>query len=804
MPRYLCIHGHFYQPPRENPWLEEIEPQDGAHPYRDWNERIHAECYAPNAFARILDDRGRIVRITSNYSRISFDFGPTLLAWLERHARDTYGAVLDADRRSRELYGGHGSAIAQAYNHMILPLASKRDRRCQVSWGIRDFEHRFGRRPEGMWLPETAVDVETLEVLADLGIRFTILEPGQGGRTRARGGRWRTAGRGQLDPTTAYEVRLPSGAAMALFFYDGPVSRAIAFERLLDSGEELARRLLERFDDARRRPQLVHVATDGETYGHHHRFGEMALALALDRIASGSEATLTNYGRFLELHPPAHEVEIRENTSWSCAHGVERWRGDCGCRAGGHPAWTQAWRAPLRAALAELRDRLAPIYEKRARELLRDPWSARDDYVSVVLDRTDETKRSFLDRHALGQPSPGERVAIWKLLELERNTMLAYTSCGWFFDELSGIETVQVLRYAARAAGLAREVLGENVEPALVSALERAPSNDPRYGNGRGVWNELVRPAIVGLERAGLNWAIRRALDPDREPRVPGHEIERREIVVAERGRDTLALGRIDVRSAITEERAELGFAALRTGELDVAAWIGPAAVLPAATGPARQAFEAGGDAAAAGVLDTAFGGRAHGLGILFEAELREIAARVAAVPLAATTAAQLALHDRAAPLVRALRDLGRPVPQPLRAMGEQAVEARLTEALSAVPIDLARARVLVDEARLAGLALDPTALSEIAARALDRDLARLAAAPDDPDSLGAIKQTLELVLSPPFVVNLWRVENRYWALVLDAYPRFVARARAGDAGAAHWVDRFRALGQLLRVRVDP
>ena len=401
MERYICIHGHFYQPPRENPWLEAIEVQDSAYPYHDWNERITAECYAPNRASRILDSEGRIASIVNNYSRMSFNFGPTLLAWMEQADPRTYQAILAADKESQTFFGGHGSALAQAYNHMILPLANRRDKHTQVIWGIRDFQHRFGRFPEGMWLPETAANTETLDILAEHGIKFTILSPYQAKRTRALGGRsWRDVSGGHLDPTMAYEIRLPSGRSLILFFYDGPISQAIAFQGLLKKGEHLAGRLLSAFSDARKRPQLVHIATDGETYGHHQKFGDMALAYALHHITSRRLARVTNYAEFLERHPPTHEVQIHENSSWSCAHGVERWRSNCGCNSGGHPGWNQAWRAPLRKALDGLRDRLLSLYEEKARQLLKNPWKARDAYINVVLERSPDNVESLLSEHA--------------------------------------------------------------------------------------------------------------------------------------------------------------------------------------------------------------------------------------------------------------------------------------------------------------------------------------------------------------------------------------------------------------------
>ncbi|HKP87794.1 MAG TPA: DUF3536 domain-containing protein, partial [Blastocatellia bacterium] len=399
MNRYVCIHGHFYQPPRENPWLEEVELQDSAYPYHDWNERITAECYAPNAASRILSADKKIVGIVNNYSKISFNFGPTLLSWMQRHTPDVHDAIIEADRESRRNFSGHGSAIAQVYNHMIMPLANARDKRTQVIWGITDFEHRFGRRPEGMWLAETAVDTETLEVLAEQEILFTILAPRQAGRVRRIGKRWRDVSGSRVDPRMPYLCRLPSGKTINLFFYDGPISQDIAFGGLLASGETFASRLLGTFVADRQEPQLVHIATDGETYGHHHRFGEMALSYCLHHIESNDLAKLTVYGEYLEKFPPTHEVEIIENTSWSCAHGVARWGSNCGCNTG-RAGWSQEWRAPLRQALDWLRDELATVYEKTVSEHLRDPWQARNDYLNIILDRGLENVAAFFSRYA--------------------------------------------------------------------------------------------------------------------------------------------------------------------------------------------------------------------------------------------------------------------------------------------------------------------------------------------------------------------------------------------------------------------
>jgi alpha-amylase/alpha-mannosidase (GH57 family) len=496
--RFLAIHGHFYQPPRENPWLEEVEVEPGAAPYHDWNERITAECYAANTAARLDDGEARVV---NNFEKISFNFGPTLLSWLDRHAPVTYRKIVEADRTSREVRHGHGNAIAQAYNHVIMPLASRRDKVTQVGWGIEDFRHRFGRDPEGMWLPETAVDRETLALLGDAGIRLTILAPSQAQRVRRLGtDQWVDVGGERIDPRQAYHHTTMRGRRLALFFYDGPISRAIAFEGAAASGETLAARLLAGFQPERTDPQLVHVATDGESYGHHTPRGETALAAALAQLERTGGLALTNYGEFLAAHPPAHEVEIADGTSWSCAHGVERWRSDCGCRVG-HPGWHQRWRAPLREALDWLRDQLDPFYETRLSTLLRDPWAARDDYIHVILDRSAESKAAFFARHERRPMDHRTRVEALKFLELQRQRLLMYTSCGWFFDDIGGLEAVQVLKYAARAIQLADDLGLKDLEPGFLRRLAAAPSNVPEMGNGAQVYRRLVLPIAVDFAR---------------------------------------------------------------------------------------------------------------------------------------------------------------------------------------------------------------------------------------------------------------------------------------------------------------
>ncbi len=499
MTGFVCIHGHFYQPPRENPWLDEIEVQASAFPYRDWNDRIAVECYAPNMAASVLGPDQQVIETLNNYSRISFDFGPTLLSWLECRRPDVLGAIVRADRDSRRRYSGHGSAMAQVFNHMIAPLASRRDLLTQVRWGMSDFRHRFGHEPEGMWLPETAVDLATLEVLAGEGIRFTVLAPHQAARIRpCQGeGAWQPVPDGSIDTTRAYLCRLPSGSTISLFFYDAAVAAEVAFGELLKSGFRLADRLIESL--AGSTGGLAHLATDGETYGHHHRFGEMALARCLHSLAARDGIRLTNYGEFLELRPAEWEVEVVENTAWSCAHGVERWRSDCGCHTGGKPGWNQAWRAPLRQAMLWLRDQLDPLFESEGSRFLLEPWQARDEFVTLLLDPSPSRHAQYWQAQARAGLSQSDREKALQLLAMQRHMLLSHTSCGWFFSEISGVETIQIMSYAARAIELAEPWLGDQLERGYLDRLREAPSNI--YQDGAEVYRSFVLPGRGGSER---------------------------------------------------------------------------------------------------------------------------------------------------------------------------------------------------------------------------------------------------------------------------------------------------------------
>lgn len=490
---FVCVHGHFYQPPRENPFTGTIEDQPGAAPYGNWNQRIAAECYTANLAAPILDDGGVVLRRVNTYEHISFNFGPTLLDWLEANEPKTYRGIVAADRTSALRHDGHGPAIAQSYNHTILPLSNHRDKVTQVRWGIADFLHRFGRRPAGMWLPETAVDTETLEVLAAEGIQFTILSPYQAASVRGEDGTWRDVGYGSVDTRVPYQIDLPGVGSMSLFFYDGPLSQEIAFNGVLEDGRILAKRLVQAIGEQNGGALLAHVATDGETYGHHHRHGEMALAAAIEELEGEADVTLTNYAAYLAAHPARVAAKIVEDSSWSCAHGVERWQADCGCSTGAHPDWDQAWRRPLRDALDWLRDTLIPVYEEQGGELLADPWATRDAYVEVILGHS---VGEFIDRHSskiLGEADRGRAAA---LIEIQHRAMLMYTSCGWFFDDVSGLEAVLVLRHAGRVIHLARTALGLDLEPGFLDRIAEARSNlDAK--TGRDVYESSVAPFMA-------------------------------------------------------------------------------------------------------------------------------------------------------------------------------------------------------------------------------------------------------------------------------------------------------------------
>ena len=800
--RYLCIHGHFYQPPRENPWLEAIELQDSAYPYHDWNDRIMAECYAPNTATRILDPESKILRIVNNYSNISFNFGPTLLSWMKDKAPEAYQSVLDADRVSAEKFSGHGSAIAQCYNHMIMPLANKRDKHTQVHWGIEDFKHRFGRMPEGMWLPETAVDVRTLEVLAEFGIKFTVLAP-----TQAKVLDGDDLNGSGIDPRRPYVQKLPSGREIAIFFYDGPISRAVAFEGLLNNGERFAERLLSGFSDDGEADQLAHIATDGETYGHHHRFGEMALAYALHHIESNGLARITDYGEYLESHPPSNEVEVLENTSWSCMHGIERWRSDCGCNSGGYPGWKQAWREPLRDALDWLRDSTASCFEMAGRKYLKEPWEARNDYIHVILDRSAGCREEFAAKHFPKKLIPADREKAWKLLEMQRHAMLMYTSCGWFFDELSGLETVQVIQYAGRVVQLAEELFGNPIEQEFLENLALAKSNIPEHKDGATIYKKFVKPAMVDLHKLGGHYAISSLFEhyPD-QTRIYSYSVDRLDYRNMDAGKLRIGVGKAQFTSEVTQNSETLIFGALHFGDHNLHSGVGRFAGERAYRGLARsisQAFKRADIAEVIRVMDKNFGTQTYSLKNLFKDEQRKILAEILKSTLSEAEDAYRHLYDNQAPLLRFLHETHIPVPKEMITTAEFALNGLLRAALEESDLDLERIGNLLDEIEIAGVQLDKTTLEFTLRKNLERESDRFFENSMDVELLERFRKSVANAVSLPFPLNLWSIQNKCYEVMSRWYTAMRERASStGDVKAKDWVEQFEQLAGLLSLRL--
>jgi alpha-amylase/alpha-mannosidase (GH57 family) len=764
--KYVCVHGHFYQPPRENPSLEAIELQDSAYPYHDWNERVTAECYAPNALARLLDDQQRITALVNNYSQMSFNFGPTLLSWMEQKAPNVLESIQQADKMSLERFGGHGSAIAQVYNHMILPLAHPRDKETQVIWGIRDFVHRFGRQPEGMWLPETAGDTASLEALAAQGIKFTILAPRQASRVRRLGGRsWKDVSGDRIDPSRAYMVRLPSKKSIAVFFYDGPISQGVAFEHLLDDGKRFADRLISGLSDDRDWPQLSHIATDGESYGHHHHYGEMALTYALHDIETGGQTRLTNYGQFLAMYPPNHLVEIFENTSWSCVHGIERWKSNCGCNSGGHSDWNQEWRTPLRDSLDWLRDLLAPIFERQSENLLKDPWAARNDYIDVLLDRSEDSLNRFFPKHAAHELSPEEKVRALGLLEMQRDAMLMYTSCGWFFDELSGLETVQVIHYAGRAIQLARELTHTNdLEAQFCERLRNAKSNLPEHGDGEKIYKKWVVPGAVTMEKVVGHYAVSSLFESYGEKtKIFCYGIDRLEYGVETEGRLRLGTGRLRVQSDVTREESILSFGVLHLGDHNITGGVRESpdeSAFHEARERLNSAFGRADMAEVIRILDEQFNQSTFSLSSLFRDEQRRIVNCILKDTLASVGASFRGVYEGHASMMRFLTGLGVPVPPAISSAARVSLNSQLEEALWRPEIDAALVQGIVREATANRVDLDDTTIEFTMRKRLEEQAARLAQNPRDLETLKRLHAMLDISSSLPRPAVLWEVQN--------------------------------------------
>jgi alpha-amylase/alpha-mannosidase (GH57 family) len=813
--RYLCVHGHFYQPPRENPWLETVELQESAAPYHDWNERITSECYAPNGASRIVNQQHQITRIVNNYARMSFNFGPTLLNWLEDFAPRTYRMIQDADQVSAARYSNHGSALAQVYNHIIMPLASPRDARTQIRWGVADFEHRFGRKPEGMWLAETAVSRSVLDLLAQERIKFTILAPHQSLRVRriAAPGEppapWSDTPNATVDPTHPYLVNLDNGRSIAVFFYDGPRSRAIAFEGLLNDGETFAKRLLFSYlpDKPASEPQLAHVATDGESYGHHHKHGEMALSYAMHWVEENKLAQLTNYGEYLEKFPPQWEAEVVDDSSWSCSHGVERWRSNCGCN-GGKAGWNQLWRAPLREALDLLRDRTAPLAEALAKPLLNNLWAARDGYIHIILDRSSDNVDRFFATHATHKLSPAERITVFELLELERHAQLMYTSCGWFFDDISGIETVQIIAYAGRVLQLAYKLFGEsaaNLEADFLEVLSRAKSNATDIADGAEVYRRFVNAASLDLESVGAHYAISSMFRsyPD-SGQIFCFDVQRQSYDVMASGRGRFAFGRASLRSRITEESEDICFAVLHLGDQNLSAAVkrfkpDDAEAWTTFTTNARGSIRRANLPELIRFIDGYFDSTLYSVTSLFGDEQHRILKSILNQTLSEVENSLMRIYEEHATLLDFLWEANVPAPPALAVTAGFAINAGLRRGLEADTFDSSEIARLLRRADIDHVALDIDLLSFTADKRMKRAMVRLESAAElpAPQNIAVLNETLaiaEALRTLPMEVNLWQAQNIWNDLLRRSDATYWSR---------EWRDGFRKVGLALNISVD-
>jgi alpha-amylase/alpha-mannosidase (GH57 family) len=809
--KYICIHGHFYQPPRENAWLEVIEQQETATPFHDWNERVNFECYATNAVARILDSDGKISSITNNYARMSFNFGPTLLSWMEKADPETYQLIIEADRESRRLFDGHGSAVAQVHSHLILPLANYQDKVTQVQWGIRDFEHRFGRKPEGMWLAETAANTETLEVLAEEGIRYTILAPRQAKAYRrltesdtvSDAEAWHQVHNDNIDTRRPYLCRLPSGKSITLFFYNGNVAQGVAFEGLLNSGKRFTQKLLDAFDFNTNEPQLVHIATDGESYGHHHRMGEMGLADCLNRIEKDSPAKLINYGAYLAKYPPQYEAQIHENSSWSCVHGVERWRSNCGCNAGGgYGKWHQEWRAPLRFALNWLRDHLIPIYEQQAEEYVNNPWAVRNDYISVLLDRSEENIEAFLDKHTKRKLTKSERVHLLRLLEMQRNALLMYTSCGWFFDEISGIETGQILQYACRAIHYAKQVADVDYEPEFIIRLAQAPSNLSLYEDGGGVYEKNVQPAHVDLNRVAMHYAVSSLFEKYPEKLELFNYIATSEFFKKiEAGNQTLVIGRTVVRSKITHSEKHFSFAVLYLGQLNIIGNISLSLERERFDEMfirVKTAFERADLAYVIGSLQEFFGPEKFSIWQLFKEEKLKVINSIAEKNLRNVESSFRKIQKENYQLFSGLAASGLPVPEAYLSAVEYVLDIDLKNFFTNEALIVHELERILNEYKKWQISFaDETAFKFAASERIYAELKTAERIGTPLSKLEHLNEILVLLNKMSIKLNVWKSETLYFNL----YKQFESRVRAYPS--PQWKAAFLRLGALLNVKTE-
>jgi hypothetical protein len=709
----------------------------------------------------------------------------------------TYKAILDADRESAKLFDGHGSAMAQVYNHIIMPLANDRDKETQIIWGIGDFEKRFERKPEGIWLAETAVDVPTLELLVKHDIRFTVLAPRQAKAIRRLGGAtWENVTTETVNTRRPYKCLLPSGKSIVLFFYDGDIAQGVAFNGLLNDGRKFANRLLDSFESGDDEPQLVHIATDGETYGHHHKHGDMALAFCLDLIGHKDESILTNYAQFLAKYPPIYEAQIHENSSWSCVHGVERWRSDCGCNSG-KPNFHQRWRKPLRDTLDWLRDELSLIYEAEGSRILKDPWAARNDYIEVILNRNDETILKFLKKHCLVEV---EQNRVFRLMEVQRNALLMYTSCGWFFDEISGIETVQILQYACRAIQLVTQIVNVDLEKEFLLRLEQTPGNLPNMSTGADVYQRYVVPSKTNLQRVGMHYAVASIFEEDPESFPVFNYTTRNEIFIRkEAGQQKLVLGVTKVRSNVTRSEKKFAFAVIYMGQHNIIGNISldmDAEKFETMQNSMITAFEEARLGDIIGMMQTYFGPEKYTIWQLFQDEKRKVFNLITYQSMRDLENSLRRIYNRDYPLVMALANNDTPIPTAYRTTFEYILNADLIRCFESERINISQVERIMNELVKWKLDVEDVGkLERLAGESIFKEVRRISAEQDNYKRLEKLNRLFPLLVKFNLMPNLYKSQNLFFEIATNN--------RDHTGRSEEWVNQFTQLGDHLGVKLE-
>ncbi|MDD3237590.1 MAG: DUF3536 domain-containing protein [Candidatus Gastranaerophilales bacterium] len=813
--KYLTIHGHFYQPPRENPWLETIEMQDSAQPFHDWNSRIACECYTPNSVSKIVDYKNQILDIVNNYSLMSFNFGPTLMSWLEKYTPYTYERIIQADVQSSYENSGHGNAIAQVYNHIIMPLANYRDKVTQVKWGIKDFQYRFGRMPEGMWLAETACDDETLEVLVDCGIKFTILSPYQAQKCRKIGSKdWIDVSWGNIDPAKPYRYFIKNNPEkyIDLFFYDGAISKSVAFDELCTDGNKFISRLKDGVSYSREYNQLVHIATDGESYGHHTKFGDMALAYILRIRAKDEGFTITNYANYLDSEPVLDEVVVKPVSSWSCAHGVGRWCDDCGCSTGGAVGWNQKWRKPLREALDYLRDEIISIFEAEAPKYFKDGWKARTAYIDVILNRNDNTVKTFFEKQCKPNLENNDKVKALKLMEIQRQALLMYTSCGWFFSELSGIETTQIMKYAARAIQLTADFSDINIEENFLNILQKAESNIKEFGNGRNIYKMFVKPSIVTTKQIASLWALLSLYqDFDKTENLYCYEVTQHAYKHVTRGTTNLVMGRIEIKSKVTYEKSDLIFTLLQHSEGDFHCAIKEYGDTAECNKIAKELIEiylGGSITETIRYIDEHFGRDFYTLKDIFIEERRDVLNKMIKKKLARFSNIYKDVYNQGKGSIVQLRALGLEVPQEFKLAAQyvlsQSFNSLFVNSPQITDSVIQKALEINSEARYLGLQLDKEETSKFFSQEVSNRVFNFAKTLDA-HKLEKALEIFKYIDTIEIKVDIAEAQNVYFKRIFSKFSSIIekiAKENEIEANRARLLAVLR-LGEYLNINTD-